>query len=140
LVSCICENLGVEEEPWSGSTYAKILAHVKDVKNVRAFGLMLKVESGRLDQVEGDHIAGILQTWFKMVAMSHEDRWEEVIRALLQPAVREVTIAHKMRYQLPPNRTTSVDSAISMVSSSPRSSIDSAAPPDPYQENYIGKW
>jgi len=68
------------------------------VKNVRAFGLMLKIEPGRLDQVEGDHIAGILEMWFRMVRMSPEDRWEEVIRALLQPAVKETTIVCKMHY------------------------------------------
>lgn len=98
---------------------------------------MLKIETGKLDQIERGRstntITQIVRSWFDMTNMDPKDRWEELGRVLLEPAVSEPTIARSLQPHL--RRGSSVDSAISMMSSL-GSSIDSIGP---YQMSYVGK-
>ena len=63
----------------------------------RSLGLLLEIESGKLDLFEGDQanfITQVVDEWFKMTPdMSESHRWEELTRVLLEPAVDEPTLA-----------------------------------------------
>ena len=104
-------------------TTERIVNHIKNLKNVRTFGLFLKIEPGRLDEIEQSSSMNkreqIVEEWFRSldVNKSDTDRWEELCRVLLEPAVGERTIAYELatRYL---RRGPSVDSAISSLSSS----------------------
>lgn len=130
------------EEVVSSCTIPEVVSYIKNVKNVRAFGLLLKIDSGRLDEIEKssaiiDSRTQIVQEWFKSVSeMSAPDRWEELGNILLQPAIDEPAIAIRLKPHL--RRGSSVDSAISVFSRS--GSISSPISPSPYQISYLGKF
>ncbi len=102
-------------------TIPRVVAYVDNVKSVRAFGLFLKIAPGKLDAIEKcsimDKITQIVQEWFRQCpkTMCDTDRWEELGRVLLEPAVYEPVIANKLRPHF--RRGSSVDSAISVFSS-----------------------
>lgn len=93
------------------------------MKNVRAFGLLLEIDPGKLDMFENsptDTLTQIVQEWFDKFPMEDADRWEKLGRVLLEPAVREVTLASGIL-----RRGSSADSAISDVFSERSGSISS---------------
>lgn len=130
-----------EERP---SIIPKVVEHIKNLKNVRAFGLLLKIDSGKLDEIDkrssiisSSRILLIVEEWFRY-PMSDANRWEELGRVLLEPAVDEPTRACKLQPYL--RRGSSVDSAISVFSGR-SSSLSSPTSPSPhYQIPYIGKY
>lgn len=105
---------------------------------------MLKLDSGTLGQIierdlsASSPITRIVERWFSQFPMEDSDRWEELGRVLMEPAVREPGIACKIQPHL--RRGSSVDSAISdMMLSSPRSSVDTDPPHYPhYQLSFVG--
>ena len=114
-------------------TIPAVVKYIKDVKNVRALGLFLKIEPGRLDEIEqsgsGDSLIGIVQEWLKFMSddWNGTDPWKELQRVLLEPAVDEPAIAQKLP----------VDSAISGF---PDRSSFSSSVISPYQMSYVGKF
>lgn len=106
-------NTGSEMEDPS-CNIPKVVDLIKNLKNVRAFGLFLKIDSGRLDEMEKSHFTDrrtqIVREWFKH-PMDDADRWEELDRVLLEPAIHEPRIARRIR--LLHRRFSSVDSATS---------------------------
>lgn len=113
--------------------------HVKDIKNVRAFGLFLKIDRGKIDEFEKsppDSLMQIVQEWFTKCPHTNDaDRWEELCRVLLEPAVYEPTVVNKIQTYL--RRRSSVDSAISDVFSERSGSISSPTFSSP--QCYIGE-
>ena len=116
--------------------FSDVIARVQDLKKVRAFGLLLKISSGKLDQFEKDPIVStvtqIVEEWFK-TPMSTTDRYNELGRILMQPAVREQKAAKGLKPLV--KQGSSVDSAISDMSDTPRSSNIQFQ----YQMPFIGK-
>ena len=116
----------------------QVLQYVQNVKNVRAFGTMLELAPGTLDEIERDSVGNqmtlLIGKWFSRQDVSDSERWEQLRAALSQPAVNEPEIVSKLRPHL--RRGSSADSAISMASRSPRSSIDSPLPQ--YQLSFVG--
>ena len=122
------------------STISKVVDYVKDVKHVRAFGLFLKIDPGKLDEIESsprDTVTQMIEEWFKKYPMSDEERWEELGRILLEPAIREPRMASSLRPHL--RRGSSVDSAISVFSCTSRPSITSSSSQND-QMAYIGEF
>ena len=109
-------------------TIPAVVWYIKNVKNVRALGLFLKIEPGRLDEIEratsGGRLLGIVKEWLKSQCddFNNSDRWKELHRVLLEPAVDEQAIAQKV----------AMDSAIT-----DRPSFSSPAI-SPYQMSYVG--
>ena len=125
------------EENSADCSINDILPHVKDVKNLRAFGLLLHIDSGKLDHIErscSDPLTSIITEWFKLGEMEESDRRQELARVLNEPAVFEPVIARKI--QPLSSLGSSGDSAISMMTSS------SSTEPIPiqYQMFYIGEF
>lgn len=114
-------------------TIPKVVSYIQNVKNVRAFGLLLKIDQGRLDEIEhsssGSRLKQIVQEWLKNLSdeVSDAQRWEELGRVLLAPAVYEPAIACRLGRYL--RRGSSVDSAISDIFSDISSSPTSPLPP-----------
>ena len=52
MYNCMFVSVGNEENSADCSINDIILPHVKDVKNLRAFGLLLHIDSGKLDRIE----------------------------------------------------------------------------------------
>ena len=83
-------------------TIPAVVKYIKDVKNVRALGLFLKIKPGRLDEIKqstsGGTLIGIVLEWFKSLSydLNDIDRWKELHRVLLEPAVDEPVIAGKL--------------------------------------------
>ena len=123
--------------------FREMVDRAQNVKNARSLGLLLKIESWKLDRFERDPSTNtvilILREWFKrMPQMSIDERWEEFIRVLMEPAVMEWKLAKDLQPYL--RRGSSIDSAISEMSS-PRSSITSSTEiPPQYQMAYIGSY
>ncbi len=95
------------------------------MKCIRSFGLLLKIEGSKLDRFEQDPVNTvklIVTEWFK-TPMPVSERWEELGRVLLAPAVQEWRIARDLQQQL--RRGSSIDSAITEMSDASRSSISS---------------
>ena len=143
-----CIMIGKNVVSYSASTESTctpdtVLHYVQNVKAVRAFGAMLDLDSGVLNKIEKDprdSITLIVTEWFnKRVNMSDSDRWEELAAVLMAPIVFEPEIARSLPCRPPLRKGSSVDSAISMASKSPRSSISS---PDllQYQLPFVGKY
>lgn len=120
-----------EEE--STCTIDRVVGYIKDLKCVRAFGLFLKVDQGKLNEIleqSDKRLTKLIVEWF---AADVRDRWEMLCRALLQPAVCEPAVAYKIKRYL--RRGSSVDSAISDISvSSPIS------PSSLYQMSFVGEF
>lgn len=118
---------------------SRVVDYVKDVKHVRAFGLFLKIDPGKIDEIESsprDTMTQIIQVWFKY-PMSDDDRWEELGRVLLEPAIREPRMASSLKPHL--RRGSLVDSAISVFSHTSRPSITSSSSQHD-QITYIGEY
>lgn len=131
--------LGSEEV--SSCTIPQVVSYIKNVKNVRAFGVLLGIESGKLDEIERSsdtRTVQIVREWFKSLPenMDVPDRWEELGKVLLQPAVDEPGIAIKLKPHL--RRGSSVDSAISVFSNR-SDSFSSPRSPSSFQMSYIGE-
>lgn len=94
-------------------TLPHVASYVKDLKNVRAFGLLLKISPARLDQIErstSDRIPQIIHEWLMISGVMDDNyRWEELGRVLLAPAVCELKIASMIRPHF--RRGSSVESA-----------------------------
>ena len=122
-----------------GIIFSKIVGYIKDLKNVRAFGLLLKIDPGKLDEIERKAYSSqsmielIVIEWLRQ-PMGNADRWEELGRILLEPAVDEPTIASELRPNL--RRGSSVDSAISVFSN--RSSFSLPSSPSFHEMSYFG--
>ena len=121
--------------------FSDIVGRVQNIKNVRAFGTLLKIKSWKLDQFERDSAntpTKIVEEWFKMTPMSIHERWEELGRVLLEPAVQERKLAKDIQPLV--RQQSSVDSAISEMSSISRPSITSSVEGlSQYQMSYIGE-
>lgn len=103
-------------------TISRVFNLIRNLKRVRAFGLFLKIEPWKLDQIYRSSfpspLQGIVREWFKH-AITNTDgsmsdngaRWKELHQVLLEPAVNELRLA----YTLPSyhERRSSVDPAIS---------------------------
>lgn len=63
--------------------------------------LFLGIDPGRLDEIYSftgiDVWTQIVQEWFEKYPMSDSDRWEQLVRVLLQPAVNEPAVAEILR-------------------------------------------
>jgi hypothetical protein len=111
----------------------RIFAYIKNLKNTRAFGLLLGIDPGVLDDFERRDspservIELIIREWLRQ-SMTIADRWEELGRVLLEPAVDEPTIAGNLKPHL--RRGSSVDSD--------RSSFSFCSSPSPNEASYIG--
>ena len=118
----------------------EFVGRVQNIKNMRAFGLQLKIEPYKLDQFEEDSAnmaARIVGEWFKQ-PMSIQDRWDELHRVLQLPAVLEPRLAEDIQPLV--RQQSSVDSAYSELSSISRTSITSSTEGlQQYQMSYIGK-
>ena len=119
---------------------AKVIRYcTKNVSNVRAFGHLLGIDQGKLNEIiksprsaNINALSEIVRVWFKMFPMSDADRWEELGRVL---AVLERRIACGLQPHL--RRGSSVDSAISVFSH--QSSIDSPPSYSHFEPSYIRK-
>ena len=122
---------------------AEVIRHTnKNVSNVRAFGHLLGIDQGKLNEIiksprsaNTNALSEIVQEWFRMFPMSDADRWEELGRVLLEPAVLERRIACGLQPYL--RRGSSVDSAISVFSH--QSSNDSPHSYSHLEPSYIRK-
>ena len=116
-----------------------VLHYVRNVKKVRSFGVMLKLDFEALDKdAPSDTITLVITEWFARTVMSDSNRWEELYAALMAPSVSEPEIARSLPNRSPLIRKgLSVDSAISVPSLSARSPI-SFLDSSQYQPPYIG--
>ena len=116
-----------------------IVYHVRNVRQVRALGLMLKIESGKLDDFEQDTMTDtrtmIVKEWFESTPMSITERYEELARVLKEPALQERQLARDLQQYV--RRGSSIDSAISEMSNTSITSPTEALPQ--YQMSQIGK-
>ena len=107
-----------------------VLQHIKNVKNLRSFGLLLNIEQGKLDQIlKGppyEILPQIISEWLKIAPTDDSECWKELDKVLREPAVSELKIACDLQRQL--RRGSSVDSAISMTPTSSQ-----------YDMSFIGK-
>ena len=124
-----------------GKCIHDMVYHVRNIKHVRSFGLLLNIESGKLDIFERDPvniISNIVREWFK-TPMSIAERWAKLHEILQQQELQERTLAKNIPAALV-RQASSVDSAISELSGTPRSSITSSLEALPqYQMSSIGK-
>lgn len=133
----VMRGTNIESEERPSCTIPEVVGYIENLKNVRALGILLKIKPGRLDEIENSRTQ-IVQEWFKVYPMDDADRWEELGRVLLEPAVNEPTIASRLRLHL--RRGSSVDSAISDMLSERSDSISSPTLLSPHHEvSYIGK-
>lgn len=118
----------------------EFVERVRNIKNMRALGLQLNIESGKLDQFENEPAnmpARIIGEWFK-TSMSSQDRWDKLHRVLKMPALQERKLAEDIQPLV--RQQSSVDSAISEMSSTSRTSLTSSTEIfEQYQMPYIGK-
>lgn len=128
----------------SSRDIAEIAYHVRNVKCKRSLGLLLNIETKKLDHFEKDPfntVSMIIEEWFRQTPMTIQERWEELGRVLLEPALNEVALAKQLQPRV--RRGSSIDSAISELSSiSITSPVDAPvdATPVQYQMSYIGKF
>ena len=127
-------------------TVKEVLRYITNVKHLRAFGRLLEIEPGKLDQFEKGPLNEVLQKiiseWLKKFNddVNHQKRWKELYKVLKAPAVDEVRLAKKLQAALdlqesPLRRGSSFDSAFGSISSA--SSVTLSTPQ--YQLSYIGK-
>ena len=121
--------------------FSDIVDRVQNIKNVRAFGTLLKIEPWKLDKFERDSAntpTKIVVEWFR-TPMSVRKRWEELSRVLEEPAVQERKLAKDIQPLV--RQRSSIDSAIAEMSSVSRSFITSSTEVLPqYQMPYIGEY
>lgn len=124
-----------------------VFNYIKSVQHLRCFGLQLGIDQEKLNQIEREHgniLLLIIIEWFKK-KIDESERWKELYRVLQLPSVCEPRRANELRIardlRPPLISGSSVDSAISMISNSPRSSLSSSTSIYPYyyQISYIGK-
>lgn len=60
--------------------------------------MFLKLQPGELDKINSplvvDPLLHLVNEWFNKFPMSDSERWEELHRVLLEPAVNELTVAN----------------------------------------------
>ena len=122
-------------------TISSVVEYVKDVERVRAFGLFLKIDQGKLNDIESSdsRLTKLIVEWFAQSAdalPSDMDRWEILCRVLLQPAVCEPKTACKLKHYL--RRGSSVYSAVSEVTE--RSVSSPISPSFLYQMSFVGEF
>ena len=120
--------------------FSQIVDHVRNVKKLRSLGMLLKIESGKLDLFERDpanFARRVIREWFSQTPMTVPERWEELGRVLLEPALEERKLAMELHPRV--RRGSSIDSAISEMSGTSRSSITSSTEvPPQYLISNIG--
>lgn len=119
VFGCILDNNRCNEERLCET----IADHVRNVKRVRAFGLLLKIETRSLNEFEKDlkTAAGeIVREWFRIFSMNATERWEELERVLL--ALGERKLAKEVKPHV--RCGSSIDSAISTPTSPISSSTE----------------
>ena len=125
-------------------TEKEVLYYITNVKHLRAFGRLLKIEPGKLDQIEkgplNEVLLKIISEWLKIADVNHEKRWKELYEVLKAPAVYEVRLAQKLQAALdlqesPLRRGSSFDSAFGSISSVSSATLNTPQ----YQLSYIGK-
>ena len=76
--------------------------HVQNLKNVRAFGLMLGITQGTLDTIYRTYssdslISRVVTEWYKKHSGStSKDLWHKLHHVLVQPAIGEYSVANKL--------------------------------------------
>lgn len=115
--SVIILNYYIGSDEGNSCTIPKVVSYIRSIKNPRSLGLFLKIDPRRLDDIERftgiDVWTQIVQEWFGKFPMSDSDRWEELVRVLLEPAVNELPIARRLSPYL--RRGSSMDGILSAL-------------------------
>jgi hypothetical protein len=98
LSPCIPYSYDILMNPLSETcSVSKVCDHIKNLKSMRAFSLFLNIDPGWLDEFKRSR-SDIVQRWFDLDhEVSDVDRWEELGRILLQPAINEPNIAYGLK-------------------------------------------